>query len=132
MPPKVKAKISGRAVGIRRRREARAAKQLWREFREQPVGRNRRINIEWPKALMVMGSVQLIAYVTTHGGKVTPYEHEFAPGSLPLLCAGKKTGQLFLIGRGFKVDAHGIVDIDQDGRRKRYRPRLKVVARRTA
>ena len=76
---------------------------------------------------MVMGQVQLIAYVTTHGGKVQPYEHEFAPGSQPLLCAGKKRGQLFLIGDRFKVDAHGIVDIDRDGRRRRHTPRLKVI-----
>lgn len=123
-------KISGRVVGQRRRREARAARQLWREFREAPVGRSRRIKVEWPKALMVMGSVQLIAYVTTHGGKIQPYEHEFAPGSEPLLCAGKKRGQLFLIGEGFKVNAHGIVDIDRAGRRRRYTPRLKVVRRR--
>ena len=122
-------KISGAAVGARRRREARAARELFREFREAPVRRSRKINVEWPKALMVMGSVQLIAYVTTHGKKVVPYEHEFAPGSMPLLCAGKKRGQLFLIGDGFKVNAHGIVDVDKQGKRKRHSPRFKVVRR---
>lgn len=76
---------------------------------------------------MVMGVVQLIAYVTTHGRKVRPYEHEFAPGSQPLLCAGKKRGQLFLVGRGFKVTAHGIVDVTPDGRRRRHTPRYHVV-----
>ncbi len=111
-------------------KDERAARQLWKEFREEPVGRSRRINIRWPKALAVMGSAQLIAYATTHGGKLRLYEHEFAPGSQPLLCAGKEPGQLFLIGQGFKVNAHGIVDIDRHGRRKRYTPRLKVVRRR--
>jgi hypothetical protein len=110
--------------------DRRAAAQLWREFREEPLGSSRRIAITWPKALMVMGRVRLIAYDTTHAGKYAPYEHEFAPGSRPLLCAGKKTGQLFLIGDGFKVDAHGIVDIDRDGRRRRYRPKLRVVERK--
>lgn len=110
--------------------DERSARELWKEFREEPVGRSRRINIQWPKALMVMGSAQLIAYATTHGGKLRLYEHEFAPGSQPLLCAGKKPGQLFLIGSGFKVNAHGIVDIDRHGRRKRHAPRLKVVRRR--
>jgi hypothetical protein len=110
-------------------RERRAAKQLWREFREEAPGGSRRIPIVWPKALMVMGSVQLIAYVTTHRGKIHPYEHEFAPGSQPLLCAGKRRGQLFLIGDGFKVTSRGIVDLDRDGRPKRYQPRLKVVRR---
>lgn len=112
------------------RRETRAAKQLWKEFRESPVGRSRRIPIEWPKVLMVMGRVRLIAYDTTHGGKFTPYEHEFAPGSLPLLCAGPKRGQLFLIGHNFKVTKRGIVDVDGAGRPKKYTPRLKVVRRR--
>lgn len=123
--PKVRRKQNTRA-----RRETKAAADLWREFREAPVRRSRKINIEWPKALMVMGSVQLIAYVTTHGNKVVPYEHEFAPCSQPLLCAGKKPGQLFLIGNGFKVNAHGIVDIDRQGRRRRHTPLLKVVRRR--
>jgi hypothetical protein len=108
-------------------REKRAARQLWREFREEPVGRSRRIAIQWPKVLMVMGVAEFIAYRTTHGGKVTPYAHEFAPGSQPLLCAGKRRGQLYLIGQGFKVDAHGIVDVDTDGRRRHHKPRYKLV-----
>jgi hypothetical protein len=112
------------------RGELRAAKQLWREFREEPVGRSRRIPMRWPKVLMVMGTVELIAYVTTHGGKVTRYIHEFAPGSRPLICAGKRRGQLFLIGDRFKVTAHGIVDLDGEGRRVRHTPRLQLVMRR--
>jgi len=79
---------------------------------------------------MVMGTVRAIAYSTTHRGKRVPYMHEFAPGSRPLLCAGKRPGQLFLIGDGFRVDAHGIIDIDADGRRIRYAPRLELVKRR--
>lgn len=113
----------------RTRREAKAAKRLWEDFRESKPTRARSVSIEWPKALMVMGTVRLIAYDTTHAGKPVPYEHEFAPGSRPLLCAGKKRGQLFLIGSNFKVTAHGIVDIDRDGRRKRYVPRLTVKRR---
>jgi hypothetical protein len=111
-------------------RERRAAGQLWRQFRETRPGRSNVVEVEWPKALMVMGVVQLIAYVTTHGTKAVPYEHEFAPGSQPLLCAGKKRGQLYLIGRNFKVTAHGIVDVTSDGVRRRHKRRLKVVRRR--
>jgi hypothetical protein len=113
------------------KKEKRAAKELWKDFRESPPGRAKRIPIQWPKALMVMGRVRLIAYDTTHGGKFVPYVHEFAPGSCPLLCAGKKRGQLFLIGDGFRVDAHGIVDIDRQGRRRPPHPRRwKLVSRR--
>lgn len=109
--------------------EKRSAAELWEAFREEPAGPSMRIRIKWPKAVMVMGTVQLIAYVTTHAGKTHKYEHEFAPGSKPLLCAGGKRGQLFLIGEGFRVNGHGIIDIDSQGRRRRYRPRLKVVER---
>lgn len=111
-------------------RETRAARQLWEQFREAPARSWKSLKIEWPKVLMVMGRVRLIAYDTTHGGRFTPYEHEFAPGSRPLLCAGKKRGQLFLIGHNFKVTGRGIVDVDSAGRPRQYTPRLKVVKRR--
>ncbi len=111
------------------RREKKAAEQLWEDFRETRPSRTRRMSIEWPKALMVMGTVRLIAYDTTHGGRFAPYEHEFAPGSRPLLCAGRKRGQLFLIGDNFKVTRRGIVDVHRDGRAKKYTPRLKVTRR---
>lgn len=122
------AKIYARDVAARRR-EAREARKLWKDFREEPARRKRIISIEWPKALMVMGTVRLIAYITTHGGKQKPYAHEFAPGSEPLLCAGKKRGQLFIIGENFKVNGRGIVDVDRSGRTRRYTPRLQVVHR---
>ena len=124
-------RVSGAVIGRYRRaraaREKRAAAELWHEFREQPLDRTRRVKVEWPKVLMVMGVAELIAYRTTHRGKVTPYLHEFAPGSEPLLCAGKKRGQLYLIGDTFKVNAHGIVDLDRDGRRRHHTPRYKLV-----
>lgn len=112
-----------------RRSEVRAARELWREFREEKPGRSRLIPVRWPTAVTVIGVVELIAYVTTHGRKVHRYKHEFAPGSRPLLCAGKKRGQLFLIGNRFKVNAHGIVDVDREGRRVRHTPTLEVTER---
>lgn len=114
----------------RARRELAAAKALWREFREEPPRRSRRIPIQWPKVLMVMGTAELIGYTTTHGGRVHHYVHQFAPGSRPLLCAGKKKGQLYLIGDRFTVNAHGIVDLDRQGRRLRFEPTLEVVRKR--
>jgi len=99
----------------RLRREKRAAEELWEEFRESRPGRSQRIPIQWPKALMVMGTVRAITYDTTHDNQYVPYKHVFARGSRPLLCAGKKRGQLFLIGSNFKVTRRGIVDVDDRG-----------------
>ena len=109
------------------KREAKAGRQLWKEFREEPVRAARMVRVEWPKALMVMGEVELIAYRTTHNGKLSKYDHQFHPAGRPLLCAGKKPGQLFIIGQQFKVNARGIVDIDRDGRRRPHTPTLRVV-----
>jgi len=114
----------------RLRRERKAAQDLYRDFREAEPGASRLVPIEWPKALTVMGRAVGIAYLTTHGGKVTPYFHEFSPRARPLLCAGAKRGQVFLIGKRFKVDGHGIVDIDASGRRVPYTPTLELVRRR--
>ena len=114
----------------RYRREKLAARQLWREFREEQPGGSQLVAIQWPKALMVMGTAVAIAYTTTHRGKKVPYMHQFARGCKPLLCAGKKPGQLYLIGDRFKVDGHGIVDIDARGMRVRDTPTLELVKRR--
>jgi hypothetical protein len=63
-----------------------------------------------------MGHVEFIGYVTTHRGQTHLYIHEFAPGSRPQLAAGKRIGQLYLIGDRFKVTGRGITDIDSRGR----------------
>lgn len=113
----------------RLQREKRQAEELWREFREEPNGRTRRIPVRWPKALTVIGHLELIAYTTTHGRKVTKYAHEFHPLSRPMICAGKEPGQAFLIGDRFKVTGRGFVDIDRYGRRLKHVPRLQILER---
>ena len=105
----------------------RRAQRLYEAFREAPAGRQRRVSIDVPKAMMVMGPVEFIGYNTTHANRTTPYIHEFAPGSKPLLVAGPKRGQLFLVGRNYVVTRRGIVDIDAAGREKRWVPRYKLV-----
>jgi hypothetical protein len=44
------------------------------------------------------------------------YKHKFARGSRPLLCAGPKAGQLYLIGGRFHVTDRGIVDLTPSGK----------------
>lgn len=105
----------------------RAARRLFREFREKKPGRGRWVKIDVPKAMTVIGRAVLIGYDTTHGRRAVPYTHEFAPGSRPLLVAGPKRGQIYLIGTGFKFTRRGIVDVDRSGRPVHWTPRYRVV-----
>lgn len=115
-------------------RDVRDAADLYRAFREDEPRTARRIKIKVPTAVAVMGHCEFVGYVTTHRGEVTLYIHEFAPGSRPLLCAGKGRSQLYLVGGRFTVTGAGITDLDRDGRivhaRRRYL--VKVKARRKA
>lgn len=87
------------------------AKSLYENFREQPVGRARKVRIQLPKAVAVMGYCEFIGYSTTHAGEAKLYKHKFARGSRPLLCAGPSDNQLYLVGGRFRVTARGIVDL---------------------
>lgn len=97
-------------------REQREVVKLFRRFRERDPTRAKNVSIELPDAVMVMGPLEFVGYRTTHGKKAVLYTHEFAPGSRPLLCAGPKNGQLYLIGGRFRVTDRGIVDLDARGR----------------
>lgn len=97
-------------------REFRGAFRLAKEFREKTPTRVRRVSINVPKTLMVMGHVEFIGYRTTHGNELVLYKHDFAPGSRPQLAAGPKRNQLFLIGGRYRVTDRGIVDLDARAR----------------
>lgn len=96
--------------------EVRRAKRLYESFRESPAKRARVVRITLPKAAAVIGKVRSIEYDTTHGGRVTLYKHKFAEGSAPLLVAGTRNGQLYLIEGRYHFTKRGIVDIDLQGR----------------
>lgn len=102
------------------------AADLYRSFREDEPRTARKVRLKLPRAVAVMGHCEFVGYVTTHRGKVTLYIHEFAPGSRPLLCAGKGRGQLYLIGGRFTVTGRGITDVDRSGRIVHARRRYKV------
>jgi hypothetical protein len=91
------------------------AAKLYREFREQPPGRGKVLQIDWPKSLMTMGYVHDIGYDTVRDGNSEKYRHHFKAGSRPYLCADPK-GQLFIILGRYHVTERGIVDLDAHGR----------------
>lgn len=96
-------------------KDQRDALELVRGFREREPSRALKVDIQLPKAAMIMGHLEAVLYRTTHGRRSVLYKHEFAPGSRPLLCAGTKRGQLYIIGEAFHVTERGIVDLDSDG-----------------
>lgn len=98
---------------MRLTKEQQAAVELFRDFREREPTRAKQVELIIPEALMVMGPCEFIGYRTTHGRAGRLYQHEFAGGSRPLLCAGPEDNQLFLIGGRFRVTERGIVDLDR-------------------
>ncbi len=98
------------------RKEFRGAFKLHEAFRELPPKKSVRMRIDPPKTLMSMGHVEAICYRTTHGKQSVLYKHDFAPGSRPVLAAGPKRNQLFLLGGRYHVTDRGIVDLTHEGR----------------
>lgn len=97
------------------KKEFRGAFKLHESFRELPPTKSVKLNVRIPKALMSMGHVEAICYRTTHGKQSVLYKHDFAPGSRPVLAAGPKRNQLFLLGGRYHVTERGIVDLDASG-----------------
>lgn len=97
------------------RNDLKKAYQLYSEFRESIPKRGRRIEFDIPKAVMVMGHITTISYVTTLGRKTVNFSHDFHDGSMPLLCAGSEPNQLFIIEGRYIVTDRGIVDLDARG-----------------
>ncbi len=89
---------------------------LYRKFREADPKRARRVTINLPSALMVMGRVSAIEYETTHKGVAHKYRHDFVPGSRPTLAASGAKNGLYLHGGRYHVTDRGIVDLDPNGR----------------
>lgn len=103
-------------ASVFKKKEFRDAFKLHKDFRESTPTRAKVIRPpRMPKALMVLGTCEFIGYRTTHDGKVHLYKHDFAPGSRPLLAAGPRRNQLFLIQGRYHVTERGIVDLDSHG-----------------
>ena len=108
--------LGSRAYNPRDPEMSRAAK-LYESFRERAPRRVAKLGILPPPRIAVdIGHVEYIGYRTTHGRKLTLYQHDFAPGSRPLLCVSPDGRQLLLIGGRYQFTERGIVDHDIDGR----------------
>jgi hypothetical protein len=95
--------------------DTRRAAKLYEDFRESAPRIAREVHITLPRAVAIMGYCEFIGYSTTHRGASRLYKHDFAEGSRPLLCAGPRQNQLYLIGGRFHVTERGIVDLSPAG-----------------
>jgi hypothetical protein len=91
------------------------AVELFESFREKKPKRIKRIVLDVPRAVALIGKVDFIGYTTTHGKKIKRYQHDFAAGSRPTLCISADGLQILLIGGRFRFDERGIVDKDEAG-----------------
>lgn len=96
--------------------EMRAAAKLYESFRERTPRRIKKVGIAVPRIAVDIGHVEYIGYRTTHGKKLTLYQHDFGPGSRPLLCVSPDGRQLLLLGGRYVFTERGIVDRDIEGR----------------
>lgn len=96
----------------------RAAVDIYRTFRGAEPKRLQVANLDIPEAVAVIGHLDYVGYRTTYEGESELYEHEFQPGSRPLLCVSHDGKQLVLLGGRYVFDKHhGIVDKDARGRK---------------
>lgn len=109
--------------------ELRRTIQLYRDFREAEPRTARRVQVATPKALMRLGVLEFVGYMTTHKGKPALYVHHFAPGSRPAIYAGVARNQLALYAGRYWVTRRGITDLDARGRAVDYTPRYVTVKR---
>jgi hypothetical protein len=96
--------------------DTRKSAALYRKFREREPKVARSVTLALPRAVAIMGYCEAILYTTTHGSRAKFYKHTFAKGSRPLLCAGPRKNQLYLIGGRFHVTERGIVDLSPRGK----------------
>lgn len=90
--------------------EVERAAQLFRDFRELEPGEVTPIEIKLPRAAMVVGEIELIAYNTDHDGKAERYLHKFRRGARPMLLASDDGKTLLIWGGNFVFTERGIVD----------------------
>jgi len=89
---------------------------LYESFREKKPRKAAVVKYNTPEVAACIGYVEYIGYRTTHGKEVKLYQHDFAPGSRPLLAVSPDGRQLLLLGGRYKFTDRGIVDRDAKGR----------------
>lgn len=118
-----------------------SARKLYSDFHAEPPGRmlatgvkfgSRWItargdaNILIPAELVIVGRLNALEYDCRREGRTLKARHVFAPGARPLLAAGTRPGEVFLLGTRYRMTDRGIVDFDARGRAIDYHEDTEV------
>ena len=117
------------------------ARKLYRDFHDEPAGRSFRTGVKFgrrwitapgscniliPEEMMIVGRLNAIEYDCRREGKTLKARHVFAPGSRPMLAAGERNGQLFLLGGRYRMTDRGVVDFNRHGQAIDYHEETEV------
>jgi len=91
-------------------REIEKAAELFRAFREEEPGKVTAVSVQLPRASLMVGDIDAIAYRTYENGKRVKYLHTFKPTARPKLLAGYDGRTLIIYGGNFTFTPRGIVD----------------------
>jgi hypothetical protein len=97
-------------------RQLRTAIDLYSRFRNQPARKVAHVELSVPEVVLVVGHLEYVGYRTTDGRELKLYQHDFAPGSRPILAVSADGKQLVLLGGRYQFTHRGIVDHDRYGR----------------
>lgn len=68
------------------------------------------VDVPSDDTLVTVGECEAIAYRATRDGETHSYQHEFKPGSRPLLAVSHDGKRLYLLGGTYQFTDHGIED----------------------
>lgn len=89
---------------------------LYRKFHETEPTKIDRARLIVPDYALEIGALDYVGYTTIINGKRIAFEHSFASGSRPRLCASADGRQLLVVGGRYNFKEDGIVDRDARGK----------------
>lgn len=101
--------LSSRASSKMDNEETLAA-QLFENFTGHEAEYVQLIDVDTPRAGMIIGTLDGVLYTAVRDGEEESYIHEFSGDSKPLLVAGSDGETLFIVGGEYEFTERGIVD----------------------
>lgn len=87
-----------------------SAAALYKEFTGMDPESISSVNVELPKAVLVIGECDGVLYTAVRDGVEESYIHKFRKRSRPLLCVSADGKKLVILGGDYQFTERGIVD----------------------